>query len=118
MQGRTHEHVRTESAFLLSVLVVLLLESIDTPGSVHKTLLASVEGMTHGTNLHVHLILCRHRFEAFPACADNLGRYVIGMNPLLHTLLQQFGQAIGVKAKRATYGGLVSTRVCLPIVRA
>ena len=91
MQGRTHEHVRIESAFLLSVLVVLLPESIDTPGSVHKTLLASIEGVTHRTDFHVHLILCRHRFEAFPACADDLGRHVIGMNTLLHILLQLFG---------------------------
>ena len=117
MKGRTRDYAPTEPAFLLGVLVVLLLESIDTTGSVHQTLLASIEGVTRRTDLYVHLILCRHRFEPGPACTDDLGRHIFGMNPLLHILLQQFGQARVKKTKRGTHEGLVIPLTSHPIFR-
>lgn len=117
MKGRTRDYAPTEPAFLLGVLVVLLLESIDTTGSVHQALLASIEGVTRRTDLYVHLILCRHRFEPGPACTDDLCRHIFGMNPLLHILLQQFGQARVDKAKRGTHEGPVSPLKSHPILR-
>ena len=116
MKGRTRNYTPTKPALLLGVLVVLLLESIDTTGSVHQALLASIEGVTRRTDLYVHLILCRHSFEPGPACADDLGRHIFGMNPLLHILLQQFGQARVDKAKRGTHEGLVIPLTSHPIL--
>ena len=115
MNGRRCDYAPTKPAFLLGFLVVLLLESIDTTGSVHQALLACIEGVTRRTNLYVHLILCRHRFEPGPARADDLGRHILGMNPLLHILLQQFGQARVRKAIRGTHEGLVSPLKSRPI---
>ena len=117
MKGRTRDYAPTEPAFLLGVLVVLLLESIDTTGSVHQTLLASIEGVTRRTDLYVHLILCRHRFEPGPACTDDLCRHIFGMNPLLHILLQPCGQASVKTTKRGTHKGLVIPLTSHPMFR-
>src|SRR6187399_2117597 len=60
------------------------LEALDATAGVHELLLAGVERMAFGADLHVELWLRRTRLKLVPARAANRGENVFGMDVRLH----------------------------------
>jgi len=69
-------------------LRVLFLEPINPPSRVHQLLLSRIERVADGADLNVNLLLGGHGSDAVTAGAYDGRLHVIGMNSVLHVLLQ------------------------------
>ena len=74
-----------------------LLEAVNTSARVYQLLLAGVERMALGTNIHLHLFLGRSGFKSFTAYAANHALTILGMNIFLHCCFTSFAYAMAVK---------------------
>src|SRR4029078_7977911 len=73
-----------EALFAASAARELALEALDAAAGVHPLLLAGVEGMAVGADLHVHVALGGSGDEFIPARAAHRGLGVLGMDVGLH----------------------------------
>ena len=67
-----------------------LLETVNTAARVNELLLAGVERMALGADIHLHLFLGR-------AYAANHALTILGMNIFLHCCFTSFAYAMAVK---------------------
>jgi len=74
-----------------------LLETIYPSARVNKLLLAGIEGMAFGTDIHLHFFLGRSGFKSFTAYAANHALTILGMNIFLHCCFTSFAYAMAVK---------------------
>ena len=74
-----------------------LLETVDTAARVNELLLAGVERMTLGADIHLHLFLGRAGLKSFTAYAANHALTILGMNIFLHCCFTSFAYAMAVK---------------------
>ena len=81
-----------------------LLEAVNTSARVYQLLLAGVERMALGTNIHLHLFLGRSGFKSFTAYAANHALTILGMNIFLHCCFTSFAYAMSGQAA----GGIIS----------
>src|SRR5262245_31663556 len=65
-------------------LLEAALEALHPTARIHELLLARVERMTLGADLHVELLLRRARPELVPARAGHVSEDVVGMDVGLH----------------------------------
>ena len=77
-----------------------LLEAVNTSARVYQLLLAGVERMALGTNIHLHLFLGRSGFKSFTAYAANHALTILGMNIFLHCCFTSFAYAMAVKPQK------------------
>src|SRR5579871_3022000 len=66
--------------------LVLLQELLDAALGVHDLLLAGVERMAVGADLHADVLAGRTRLEGIAALADDRSRGIVRVNPLFHLL--------------------------------
>ena len=67
-----------------------LLETVNTAARVNELLLAGVERMALGADIHLHLFLGRAGLKSFTAYAANHALTILGMNIFLHCLFHLF----------------------------
>ena len=60
------------------------LEAIHTAASIHQLLLAGIEGMALGADVHAHFLADRAGLKGLTADAAHGGLAVIGMDVFLH----------------------------------
>ena len=77
--------------------VEALLETVNTSARVNQLLLAGIERMALGTDIHLHLFLGRAGFKSFTAYAANHALTILGMNIFLHCCFTSFAYAMAVK---------------------
>ena len=77
--------------------VEALLETVNTAARVNELLLAGVERMALGADIHLHLFLGRAGFKSFTAYAANYALTILGMNIFLHCCFTSFAYAMAVK---------------------
>ncbi len=73
-----------------------LLEAIHTAARVNQLLLAGVERMALGADIHLHLFLRGAGFESLTAYAANDALTVLGMDLFLHCCFTSFAYAMAV----------------------
>ena len=76
-----------------------LLEAINTSASVNQLLLAGIERMALGADIHFHLFLSGTRLKSFTAYAANHTLAVLGMDVFLHCCFTSFAYAMAVNRK-------------------
>ena len=74
-----------------------LLETINTAARVNQLLLAGIERMALGADIHFHLFLCGAGFKCFTAYAANHALTILGMNIFLHCCFTSFAYAMADK---------------------
>ena len=77
-----------------------LLETIDTSAGIHQLLLAGVEGMALGADIHSKFLLGRAGFKRLTAHAANDAFAVLGMNFFLHCDFTSFAYAMSGPSRR------------------
>ena len=77
-----------------------LLETVNTAARVNELLLAGVERMALGTDIHLHLFLGRSGFKSFTAYAANHALTILGMNIFLHCCFTSFAYAMAAKPQK------------------
>ena len=77
-----------------------LLEAINTSASINKLLLAGVERMALGADIHLHLFFGGAGLECFTAYAANDALAILGMNVFLHCCFTSFAYAMAFERKR------------------
>ena len=77
-----------------------LLEAIHTAARVNQLLLAGVERMALGANIHLHLFLGRSGLKSFTAYAANHALTILGMNIFLHCCFTSFAYAMAVEPQK------------------
>lgn len=77
-----------------------LLETIHTTARINQLLLAGIERMALGTDIHLHLFLGRSGFKSFTAYAANHALTILGMNIFLHCCFTSFAYAMAVKPQK------------------
>jgi hypothetical protein len=70
-----------------SGLVVLPAESVDSAGGIYEALLAGVEGMASGADVHCERLAGRARLELGTARAVHRDDVVFGVDSLLHRFI-------------------------------
>ena len=80
-----------------------LLEAINTSTSVYQLLLAGIERMAFGADIHLHLFLCGAGFKCFTAYAANDTFAVLGMNVFLHCCFTSFAYAMAAVKPQMVY---------------
>ena len=83
-----------------SLNIEALLEAIHTAARVDQLLLAGIERMALGTDIHLHLFLGRAGFKSFTAYAANHALTILGMNIFLHCCFTSFAYAMAVKPQK------------------
>lgn len=84
-------------ALCISFDIETFLETINTTASIYQLLLAGIERMALGTDIHLHLFLGRAGFKSFTAYAANHALTILGMNIFLHCCFTSFAYAMAVK---------------------
>ena len=74
-----------------------LLEAIHTSTSVNQLLLASVERMALGADIHFHFLFSGAGLECLTAYAANDALTVLGMDSFFHCSFTSFAYAMAVK---------------------
>ena len=74
-----------------------LLETVNTAARVNELLLAGVERMTLGADIHLHFLLGGAGLEGFTAYAANYALAVLGMDSFFHCCFTSFAYAMAVK---------------------
>ena len=77
-----------------------LLEAVNTSARVNQLLLAGIERMALGTDIHLHLLLGGSGFKSFTAYAANHALTILGMNIFLHCCFTSFAYAMAVKPQK------------------
>ncbi len=80
-----------------------LLEAIHTSARIHQLLLAGIERMAFGTNIHLHFFFGGAGFEGLTAYAANDALTVFGMDSFLHCCFTSFAYAMAVKPHEIYY---------------
>src|SRR4030095_10276950 len=65
---------------------ILLLETLDSTGSVNELLFSGKEGVAGGANLESNLRSCRTSFELIATGAGHQDFVILGMNTFFHVL--------------------------------
>ena len=76
-----------------------LLEAINTSASINQLLLAGVERMALGADIHLHLFFGGAGLECFTAYAANDAFAVLWMDVFLHCCFTSFAYAMALNAK-------------------
>lgn len=85
------------SFVLLFVLLILLAEPLDSPGSVNQLLLPREEGMAFGADIDLEAGLCGPGVKFLSTGAAHCDLFVFGVNSLFHlysSLHLQIGRGI------------------------
>ena len=83
--------------------VKALFETIHTAAGINQLLLASIEGMALGADIHLHLLLGGTGFKRFTAYAANYALPILGMNVFLHCCFTSFAYAMAGKPQVIIY---------------
>lgn len=86
-------------ALCISLDIETFLETINTTASIYQLLLAGIERMALGADIHFHLFLCGTRLKSFTAYAANHTLAVLGMDVFLHCCFTSFAYAMAVNRK-------------------
>ena len=68
---------------------ILLLETLDSTGSVNELLFSGKEGVAGGANLESNLRSCRTSFELIATGAGHQDFVILGMNTFFHVYLYE-----------------------------
>ena len=96
-------------ALCISFDIETFLETINTTASINQLLLAGIEGMALGADIHFHFFLCGTRLKSFTAYAANHTLAVLGMDVFLHCCFTSFAYAMAVNRK--TYLTIIVDRL-------
>ena len=86
-------------ALCISFDIETFLETINTTASIYQLLLAGIERMALGADIHLHLFLRGTGFKCFTAYAANDAFAVLGMDVFLHCCFTSFAYAMAVNRK-------------------
>ena len=86
-------------ALCISFDIETFLETINTTASIYQLLLAGIEGMALGADIHFHFFLSGTRLKSFTAHAANHTLAVLGMDVFLHCCFTSFAYAMAVNRK-------------------
>ena len=85
-------------ALCISFDIETFLETINTTASIYQLLLAGIEGMALGADIHFHFFLSGTRLKSFTAYAANHTLAVLGMDVFLHCCFTSFAYAMASNA--------------------
>ena len=95
---RRRPYTIVRPSFLLFHIEALL-EAINTSASINQLLLAGIERMAFGTDIHFHFLFRGTRLKSFTAYAANHTLAVLGMDVFLHCCFTSFAYAMAVNRK-------------------
>lgn len=86
-------------ALCISFDIETFLETINTTASIYQLLLAGIEGMALGADIHFHFFFSGTRLKSFTAYAANHTLAVLGMDVFLHCCFTSFAYAMADNRK-------------------
>ena len=86
-------------ALCISFDIETFLETINTTASIYQLLLAGIERMAFGADIHFHFLFRGTRLKSFTAYAANHTLAVLGMDVFLHCCFTSFAYAMAVNRK-------------------